>query len=313
MVNEQTDLIEVPTDGKQSTAAELNELVRVEAEKAGVTLEKPAQPRAEHGHFASLNAVEKNDEDAESVFEYPFTIGDKEFIFTGKTAEEAYRKALDAVHVAGAVAAPVEKKETAPAIDLTADEMFEIGVKLQQGDATAIGRYLEKSNFIKKYFEKEGVRFDAIKENTQESVSRRENDAWKDATTAFLEDNPDFPQAAQNTRLMGWKMAELGVSNKPSPESLKQAYEALKEDGMLFPATTSDTREVAPPAKRRATASSFTGNHRYNTRPSEPADKNKSTFTREQIEKMSGEELARVYNSALLDAGHQPIAPGNVV
>lgn len=275
------------------TASEWTALLAAEADKEGVKipgLNSPEeiianQPRNDKGQFVS-----KEDElDEEIVYQRTLNIGGKQITLEDSTPEGL----LNQVEAALAVTAPAPaKQETAEQKPgLSNDEMFDIGMKLQRGEVEAIDTYIEKSGVIDKYFEKKGVKLDELKAVTSERVSTKQETAWQRATEEFTSDpDNDYVINPQNGKLMGYKLAELGLANKPSVESLKKAYDALKEDGMVFPSNT------ATVPKKRQTGSSVFGSGGYTSKNRSTA---KVSISQAQLDKMNPLQIAAFYNDAV--------------
>jgi hypothetical protein len=58
--------------------------------------------------------------------------------------------------------------------------------------------------------------------------------SWAAATKDFLKANPDYQGNEETVRIIGEKLQELGLDDKPSAASLQRAYDALAEEAERY-------------------------------------------------------------------------------
>lgn len=77
----------------------------------------------------------------------------------------------------------------------------------------------------------QGISIDDLKEVVAgPAADRTVVTSWAEATEAFKNATPDYPGGEHMVELIGNKIAELGLHNKPSAASIKKAYEAVQAD-----------------------------------------------------------------------------------
>ena len=57
---------------------------------------------------------------------------------------------------------------------------------------------------------------------------------WAGATKEFLKRNPDYSGNDETVRAIGDRMVEMGLDDKPSPESIQKAYESLAAEAERY-------------------------------------------------------------------------------
>jgi hypothetical protein len=255
MADEKTITITPPT---RNTAADWNATVAAAAAEAGVDL--PVRGAT----AVAAPAAKKEDEPV--LYEASVTINGKEITFRDADPANVIKQMTVALEAAqpAPVAAAVEEPKPA----FTEAELFDISLKIQKGDVTGLDTYIEKSGVLDRWLESKGLKVEDLKAQTTESKSAKLTEEWKTATSEYLAKvkagESDYPGGEQNTRLMGYMIAELGLGNKPSVESFDLAYAELKKRNMVFPVTKQDpaekkTEEPAP--KKAATSSTAVGTH----------------------------------------------------
>jgi hypothetical protein len=152
------------------------------------------------------------------------TIGGQEMEFSGTELEVANQIAA-AHQAADAVKQQFTNRKSAEHIAL---EKAEWERKLRIGQATA-AEYLENTGAIDEYLKRRGL-------DIQQIANERYTQSWADASAAFLKDPAnDWPGGPENMRLIGMKIQSLGLEETDDKvAALKQAYSALKEEGLLF-------------------------------------------------------------------------------
>jgi hypothetical protein len=95
----------------------------------------------------------------------------------------------------------------------------------------------------------QGISIDDLKEVvSRPAADRTEVTSWAEATEAFKNATPDYPGGEHMVELIGNKIAELGLHNKPSAASIKKAYEAVQADADQYVAL----RDAKTPEEIRA-------------------------------------------------------------
>jgi hypothetical protein len=243
-----------------------------------------AQPRDEKtGKFAATTTTaaattatttEKKDDPAAqtpTVYKDTFLIGGKEVEFTGDSPADVLKQVKVAQQAYEMGKAPEVKKEAAkPAV--SAEELAALRVKAASGDMKAQEEYLEKSGFLDRYLEKKGINPSEVKQILEDRASERVTKDWDGAVKGFLADS-DWPGGTQNEKLLKYKLAELKdekgqpLAYSPSVESLKRAYESLKQEGMLFPGEEKKTETTVASSTTSAAAASATATTTTTTEP----------------------------------------------
>jgi hypothetical protein len=204
-----------------------------------------SQPRDEHGKFVSTKVEAKKEPEAApitepTVYKDAFLLGGKEVEFSGDSPQDVlkqFKAAQQAYEMARTLVEP-KKEEIKPA-GPTKEELSALQLKAASGDAEAMSEYMVKSGALDRYLESKGIRPAEIQQVLQERASEKVVKDWDGAVKDFLSDS-DWPGGTQNEKLLKYKLAELKddsgqpLAYSPSKQSLQRAYEALKEEKMLF-------------------------------------------------------------------------------
>ena len=195
---------------------------------------------------------------------------------------------------------------------LSQDELFKIGQSLQQGKIEAIDEYIEKSGLLERLLEKKGLTVADLKETVSEGRSSRVVTGWQSATEEFKTSHPEYVPTPLNMKLMGYKIAELNLANKPSFETLEKVYESCKADGYLQSEAKSEEIEKKEPPKKKAQGSSIfgTGQNRSGTSPQRPDHRKTETELEKLTNRLHKGEISTQdyisgYNSLVAEAGPQ--------
>lgn len=166
-----------------------------------------------------------------------FVIAGEEVEVTGVDQADVNRqvKALLAGAKLGADAAkppdPAPKQKTAE--ELQADR-FELESQFRQGKITAQD-YLEKSGAFEDHLKKQGISSEDLKKVVDQAKADGQTKAWETATSEFVGkfavDGKKWLGGKRTLNLMGTALHTLGLSDKPSVESLQRAYDYLTEQG----------------------------------------------------------------------------------
>lgn len=284
--------IEIP---KRNDAESWNAAVKDGAEKAGVELPKPgAQPGA-----AAVPPAPKTDPDP-VVYESSITINGQEIKVQDSDPAKVIEKLNAAISAAQAsAAAPATPEPPKPAF--TEGELFDLGIKLQKGDVSAIETFVEKSGIVERILEKKGLNVEKLNAAVTESQDARLEAEWKDATQAFLAKHKDFPSSQQNTYMMGIMLAELGLRKKPSVESFESAFTELQKRNLVFPAAkaaaapgSENKQDPPPPPPKTAASSTAIGSHGSRT-GQEPGTQPSTTYELD-IRQLKPHEYTESYN-----------------
>lgn len=309
-------------DEKQK--AELEKKVNEEVSKATSPDEirdVVMQARDEQGRFAENKPEVKEVENPaeEVVFKDTFVIGGKEVEIVGSDAADVLRQYKAAMTVYEIVKTPEPKKEEVkPAA--TKEELAALGLKVSQGDMSALAEYLEKSGTLDAYLEKKGIKVDEIKKvlDTQASVDIQTK--WSEEVKKFL-DTSDWPGGTQNEYILKTKLAQLKddkgqpLAYHPSAENLQKAYEAMKAENLVFkveeakPEAKTEERKTAyersqeqPTEKKKPTSSTLLGTSgESQTRKASPATK-----LPEITADMEPRQIMEIFKAHALATGQNP-------
>jgi hypothetical protein len=197
-------------------------------------------------------------------------VGDKEMVFEGKDAADVlkqYSAAVEAAQLAAAPA-PAPAKVEEPKPKFTEAELFDIGLKLQQGNTDALKTFIVKSGLIQEVLESEGIKLSEVKAATTARQSDDLATKWEEATKAFNSKvkagEIDYPGGDQNYHIMGFMLGALKLTEKPSVESFEQCWAEAKKRGLVFPAAAKAGEEVKTEpviVKKEALSSTAVGSH----------------------------------------------------
>lgn len=214
-----------------------------------------AQPRDEKGQFAAKPVAAAPvvvpppvDPPEVTVFKDTFLIGGKEVEFTGDNPADILKQFKAAQQAYEMAKQPEPKKEEVKPAGPTKEELAALQLKAATGDAEAMSEYMVKSGALDRYLEAKGIKPAEIQQVLQERASEKVAKDWDGAVKDFLADS-DWPGGSQNEELLKYKLAELKdekgqpLAYAPSKASLQKAYEALKEEKMLFAAEEKTTEE----------------------------------------------------------------------
>jgi hypothetical protein len=251
-----------------TTAEEIRAIIVEEAAKQNIVVpNQPTPPRDAEGRFVSPETKEepKVETKDEEKFAYTdeFVIGGKKFTFEGDTPADINRQVKAAIAAHDNATNPPKKEEpaaAAPKKGVTAEQKVALELDYRMGKI-GLDEYLEKAGALDSYLEKKGIKVDKLKEVVEERVSKGEKDAWETATDTFMKaEGQDWPGGDQNLRILGYKLEELGLKDKPSAESLQKAYDAMKVDGLVFqPAKAAAEVKTEPQPKKKLAGSSVFG------------------------------------------------------
>lgn len=306
-------------------------VIAAEAAKQGIQMHRgedgrflPQQPSAVVEE--KKEAKEEDDEPQETTFKDTFTIGGKEIEIEGKDVSDVLRQYKLAVQTYEIGRTPAEVKKEDVKVGLTADERVALEMQFKSG-AITLEEYLDKTDAVGSYLTKKGIKVEDLDATLKQRVADNEARAWETATKEFIADlGADWPGGNQNLKLMGYKMAELGVSRTPSKESLHKAYDALKADNMIFTPEPTDDKaqeqgttkqqtvkveakkdDPAPVVKRKATGSSSFGSGGNSGYGTDSASKKKmDEIDLKEIKKLSPREIMRQYNEKMRAEGKNP-------
>lgn len=271
-------------DDKEKVAAEakLNEDLSKANSSEEIRDIMAAQPRDEHGKFTTkaapvvttmpIDPAKKEDEP--TVYKDTFLIGGKPVEFTGDDPTDILKQVKAAQSAYEMAKAPEPKKDDVKP-GPSKEELAALQLKAASGDAEAMSEYMVKSGVLDRYLESKGIKPAEIQQVLQERASDKVAKDWDGAVKEFLAES-DWPGGTQNEKLLKYKLAELKdeqgqpLAYAPSKASLLKAYEALKEEKMLFApeeTKTDDTKPGTTPATPAATAATTTQQPPTATRP----------------------------------------------
>jgi hypothetical protein len=295
-----TKIIEV-TIPSANTAAEWNQNITEGAEKAGVELPKP-------GAIRITEAPDADKKDDETIYRSTLKVGDKEMVFEGKDAADVlkqYSAAVEAAQLAAAPA-PAPAKVEDPKPKFTEAELFDIGLKLQQGNTDALKTFIVKSGLIQEVLESEGIKLSEVKAATTARQSDDLATKWEEATKAFNSKvkagEIDYPGGDQNYHIMGFMLGALKLTEKPSVESFEQCWAEAKKRGLVFPAAAKAGEEVKTEpviVKKEALSSTAVGSHGGRQDLTPTAGARPTGSVEFDSSKLSIREAAKAYNDLI--------------
>ena len=206
--------------GEANTQEELNTALRTIPHTIQVKEPRPATMKAEE----------------ETLVSDTFIIGGEEVEITGEDAADVlrqYKAAVQAYEIGRSQTTTAEVKPAKTAEELQV-EKFELENDFRAGRISA-DDYLEKTGAIDIYLAKKGVKLDQVTELIRDHEESKQATSWTDATDAFKvkfgESGTPWPGGGRVLDLMGKTLIELGLTDKPSVDSLKAAYDHLIENG----------------------------------------------------------------------------------
>jgi hypothetical protein len=100
--------------------------------------------------------------------------------------------------------------------------------------AITLPEYLERSNAIGDYLEKEGISLEQVKAESDKRANAAYEQAWASAVQEFLTQS-DWPGGNKNLALMNTTLLALGLTDaEDKVAALQTAYESMKKDGIIF-------------------------------------------------------------------------------
>jgi hypothetical protein len=300
-----------------TTAEEIRAIVLQEAAKQGFTVPGDTRPRDAEGRFASPETKEtpkvetKSEgtaEEAKFAYVDEFVIGGKKYTFEGDSPAEINRQVKAAIAAHENATNPPKKEEpgTAGPKQITADQKIALELDFKMGKI-GLDEYLEKTGALDAYLEKKGVKVEQLRDVVNEKVSKKANDAWESATKEFIAAHKDeWHGGQQNGEILGYLIADLGLQNKPSLDSLNQAFEVMKTKNLIFPVEPKAEvkTEPAPQPKKKLGGSSvfgLVGGAGRDRAPNTGAAK-----VPEITPDMSAREIMELYKTTALANGQHP-------
>jgi hypothetical protein len=97
------------------------------------------------------------------------------------------------------------------------------------------------NDLVTKALQAQGIDMDALKDA---SDNKKYEKSWASATNEFLKSTPDYPGGEELQQRMAARLLDLGLTDKPSAESLRAAYDSISAEAgqylALQKATTSE-------------------------------------------------------------------------
>ena len=174
-------------------------------------------------------------------------IGGVDIDFTGASDAEIDRAVANAYKVAFAFR-PSENTQQPPAVDpaiaqkaaedaaaAKAAANADLELRFKRGELSA-SQYLEQSGAVSDYLAKQGIPVEALREQIEQSRGNKEIQSWEAATEEFKRTiGADWPGGNRNREILGYKLAELGLTDAPDKvAALGQAFAAMKASKMIF-------------------------------------------------------------------------------
>ena len=188
----------------------------------------------------------------------------KSIFVTGASEAEVNAKAELVQTAAAAARSAVEPAKPAvvetPKPAITADELFKIGTDLQAGKVEAVETYLEKSNFMDRYFEKRGIKLDDVKTQLAEKQTTSEKAGWENATKEFNSEHPEYAAlklAKDDPRLVLFQhevaTAKLNNPAYSPKEAIEAAYVKMTQNGWIKTDEVEIANEGQPEVEQKTT------------------------------------------------------------
>lgn len=280
-----------------TNATDWNAAIVAQAVKEGIKPEEIEQKlRITEEAPVAAKAEEKKTEPA--VLSQTFEVNGKSLTFSGATQEEVLKQAVAAYSAAAPAPAPV-KVEPPKKKELTSEEMFAIGRDLMTGKPEAIREYIQKSDILDSYFKDNGVDIAKLSESTKKAIESETTGAWEAATKEFLaKPGNDYPGGEINKVVLGTKIAQMGLGNKPTVESIQAAYDDMKKNNLVH----RPVQEQKVETKKANPGSSVFGKGAETT-TRQPAEVTK--LTQAEFAKMTPQQL-QAWTNGLLEKGVNP-------
>lgn len=272
------------------SASDWNAMIAEAAKAAGKTPEEFVAAKPEERE--PIKQEEKQDEI--TVYRQTVRIGGRDIPFEGASPEEVLLQVTAAIN-SQPEPVKVEEKKPEPKKELSKDQLFEIGLKLQQGDVTALSEYIEKTDLIGEYLKKQGVDVADVKKVLNQNTTTEAQRQVESTVQQWLkQESNDYPGGPQNEKMMKYRLAEQGLTN-PSVEDLSKTWSAIKADGMAF--AVQQKTETEQPVKKKAAGSSAFGTDA--TASTRQVKVETVSITRAELAAMSGRQVADFYNDAI--------------
>ncbi len=113
----------------------------------------------------------------------------------------------------------------------------DLELKFKRGELST-QEFLEQSGAIAHYMASHGAPLEQIVQTVQEAQAQQEIESWRDAVQTFLTtaSGADWPGNSKNLEMIGLQIQSLGlVDASDKVAALAQAYQSMKQKGILFP------------------------------------------------------------------------------
>jgi hypothetical protein len=161
---------------------------------------------------------------------YSIKIGDE--TFTADTTEELAAKSE------AALVARVQKTQADAA---AADSARTKDGRFAKQPSVTDGADQIASDVVIRALEAQGIDPDALRDASENKKYER---SWASATNEFLKSTPDYPGGEELQQRMAARLLDLGLTDQPSAESLRAAYDSISAEAeqylALQKATTSE-------------------------------------------------------------------------
>jgi hypothetical protein len=171
------------------------------------------------------------------VFSKTVNIGGKDFTFTDESENGLNNQIASAQSVAENLQSSVtprseRKAETDAALE--AVRQAELSLAFKRGELSTAD-YLRESGALAQALRESGVDVEKI-------AGAQYTESWQQATERFLhsEAGRDWPGGERNLQIIGTTVAALGLTDKPSAESLAHAWQEMKNKGTIFSDTSAE-------------------------------------------------------------------------
>lgn len=296
--------------GDATSHEQLKDIIREEAAKQGFVA-PGFTPLAAHAEAAAEVKPEakaetkteiKPEADAADTYYDDIVIGGKTFHFEGDSAADVLRQ----IKAATDAHDNATRKPEEPAKKSTAEDKANLELEYRLGKI-GLDEYLEKSGTLDTYLEKKGLKVNDLQDVVKEKIEQREVKSWETAKDEFLKmEGNDWAGGEQNTKILGLKLAQLGLQNDPSASSLMKAYQSMKDDGLVLPGLEVDKPVAEAAPKKKLSGSSIFGIGSGDSAKDRPAKKGSDKPVQLNIDKMSPQEIMAAFKEQAREQGMSP-------
>lgn len=146
---------------------------------------------------------------------------------------------------------------------LEAANQVELELRWKRGEISS-DVYLAESGALDRALQNSGIDPESLREVAATKRSERFTQSWADATTQFLQGaGKDWPGGSENLEIAGRLIAENGLTDQPSAETLATVWQHMKENGLAVDnpetrvASSNSVEEIKQLFGRQSSSSMF--------------------------------------------------------